>query len=160
MDFLLARIGADPGFTMTRELAYVLATIQWETASTFQPIRERRASRERHPRHWEIQNRYWPSGFYGRGYIQITWRENYLNAGKKLAGLTFDVDGQRVTIASETFAWVSTVSSRPRTARLSASLPWVASWYSDRSTSRSDTTDWASVSRPVGSKDRATRLSR
>lgn len=103
VDFLLKRLGADNEFTMVRELAYVLATIRWETASTFQPIRERRAVRERNPQHWERQNRYWGSGYYGRGYVQITWDYNYRRAGQKLAGKTFPIDGVQRTIEPDSF---------------------------------------------------------
>jgi putative chitinase len=103
IDFLLARLGADPGFTMLREIAYVLATIRWETASTFQPIRERRASRDRNPQHWERQNRYWGSGYYGRGYVQLTWDYNYRRAGKELAGQRYLIDGEHRTIQPDSF---------------------------------------------------------
>lgn len=52
-EFLLARLSRDAGFTMLRALAYVLATVQWETAGTFLPIRERRFNRAKSPRAWE-----------------------------------------------------------------------------------------------------------
>lgn len=103
LSFLVSSLAADPGITMIRQSAYILATIRWETAQTFQPIRERRARRATNPRHWEIQNRYWPSGFYGRGYVQITWETNYRRAGRRLAGQTFTVAGVPRRVEADTF---------------------------------------------------------
>ena len=60
--------------TDERQIAYVLATVWHE--SRFQPIREIRAKRG--TRLYVVQNRYWYSGYYGRGFVQITWRKNYL----------------------------------------------------------------------------------
>ena len=58
-----------------RKIAYVLATIKWETANTFAPIKERRAKPGTAVR--TLQDKYWSSGYYGRGYIQLTFRKNY-----------------------------------------------------------------------------------
>ena len=58
------------------QLGYILASAKHESANTFQPIKERRASiLQRKLR--KTQNRYWPSGYYGRGIIQLTWLKNY-----------------------------------------------------------------------------------
>lgn len=109
LGYLLGAVEADPGFTMLREVAYVLATIRWETGHSFEPVREKRASRDRQPRLWESQQRYWRDGFYGRGYVQLTWRENYRKAGQRLAGLTVSTGdtgagGHRtLTIRPDTF---------------------------------------------------------
>ena len=100
--FVLGRLRRDPDFTMIRELAYVLATIRWETAHSFLPLKEKRASRARNPRVWELQSRYWNTGFYGRGYVQITWEKNYRNAGRKLAGTTIEL-APPLAIAADTF---------------------------------------------------------
>lgn len=59
------------------------ATIAVETG-IFLPIREKRAKRERQPDLWALQERYWPSGYYGRGLVQETWWENYHKDGKAL----------------------------------------------------------------------------
>lgn len=54
------------------QIAYVLATVEWETARTFKPVREAFWLSEE----WRKENlRYFP--FYGRGYVQITWERNY-----------------------------------------------------------------------------------
>jgi putative chitinase len=51
------------------ELAYVLATVKWETGHTFQPIREKGGASARY------------APYYGRGLVQITWRANYEKYG-------------------------------------------------------------------------------
>ncbi len=54
------------------QIAYILATVQHETANTFRPVREGLNASEA----WRKANfRYYP--YYGRGYVQITWRSNY-----------------------------------------------------------------------------------
>jgi putative chitinase len=103
VSFLLNMFEADTGFTMIRELAYVLATIRWETANTFEPVTERRASQARQPRLWEAQNQYWKTGFYGRGFVQLTWQKNYQGAGQKLSGADFTIDGNDVVVDASTF---------------------------------------------------------
>lgn len=103
LDFLLGQFERDAGFTMVRELAYVLATIHWETAATFAPIRERRANPDRNPRLHARQQRYWPSGYFGRGYVQLTWDYNYRTAGQKLNGETFAVNGTTLAVTPTTF---------------------------------------------------------
>jgi hypothetical protein len=60
------------GLPLKNQIAYVIGTAQWETANTFKPVREAFWLSE----DWRRKNlRYWP--FYGRGLVQITWRENY-----------------------------------------------------------------------------------
>ena len=60
------------GIGRKAQIAYVLATTQWETNQTFEPVREAYWLSEE----WREQNlRYYP--YYGRGYVQLTWRNNY-----------------------------------------------------------------------------------
>jgi hypothetical protein len=57
---------------LNTQIAYVLATVQWETAQTFKPVREAFWRSE----DWRKNNfRYYP--YYGRGYVQLTWKNNY-----------------------------------------------------------------------------------
>jgi hypothetical protein len=59
--------------------AYALATACHETAYTMQPVREAYWLSE----NWRRNNlRYYP--FYGRGYVQLTWKENYAKADREL----------------------------------------------------------------------------
>lgn len=58
--------------SLNTQIAYVLATTEWETAQTFLPVREAFWLSE----DWRRQNlRYYP--YYGRGYVQLTWLTNY-----------------------------------------------------------------------------------
>jgi len=59
--------------TDKRMFAYMLATCWHE--SRFKPIREFRAA-EGHPVR-QMQDRYWNTGYFGRGYVQLTWKRNY-----------------------------------------------------------------------------------
>lgn len=58
------------------ETAYVLATAYHETAHTMKPIKELGGEK------YLKSKKYYP--YFGRGYVQLTWKENYIKAGKKL----------------------------------------------------------------------------
>jgi len=65
--------------TDLRWLAYMLATTYHETNMTMQPVREAYWLSE----DWRRRNlRYYP--WYGRGYVQLTWEENYKKMGRLL----------------------------------------------------------------------------
>ena len=60
------------GLGLKAQIAYVFATTEWETNKTFRPVREAYWKDEA----WRRANfRYYP--YYGRGYVQITWKTNY-----------------------------------------------------------------------------------
>lgn len=59
------------------KLAYIFATAYWE--SKIQPIKERRAKEGTSL--YDLQKRYWLSGYYGRGFVQLTWESNYKKMG-------------------------------------------------------------------------------
>jgi hypothetical protein len=60
------------GIGLRTQMAYVLATTEWETARTFKPVREAYWLSEA----WRKKNfRYYP--YYGRGFVQLTWKNNY-----------------------------------------------------------------------------------
>lgn len=60
------------GVTAPNQLAYILATVQHETAGTFTPLDEYGGRKTRYAPYW------------GRGYVQLTWKVNY----QKYATLT------------------------------------------------------------------------
>ena len=53
--------------------SYVFSTVYWETAQTFDPISERGT------RSYLMNKPYYP--YYGRGYVQLTWKTNYRKFG-------------------------------------------------------------------------------
>ena len=59
-----------------RKLAYILATVKHETANRFQPIPEMGGQS------YLSRKPYYP--YYGRGYVQLTWKRNYEFVGKQL----------------------------------------------------------------------------
>lgn len=78
-----------------RQLAYVLATAFHETGRTMQPVRETFATsdasaKQRLTKAWNagklgsVKKDYWSSGFFGRGYVQLTHEANYRKAEDKL----------------------------------------------------------------------------
>ncbi len=67
------------GLRLKEQIAYVLATAQWETNHTFKPVKEAYWLNEG----WRKQHlRYYP--YYGRGYVQLTWDRNYKTYGSIL----------------------------------------------------------------------------
>ena len=71
-----------------RNLAYMLATVYHETAKTMQPIEEFGKGKGR-PYGFKIKlsrKTYTTPDklYFGRGFVQLTWYENYQMAGKKL----------------------------------------------------------------------------
>ena len=68
----------EAGFPVSHA-AYALATSYHETATRMLPVRERLNASDR----WRKANlRYYP--WYGRGDVQLTWKENYEKADKEL----------------------------------------------------------------------------
>lgn len=79
------------GVTDVNQIAYVLATAWHETAKTMQPIAEfGRGRKRKYGQRIKLSGKPYTDTvniFYGRGFVQLTWYENYYNAGK-----TFSVD--------------------------------------------------------------------
>lgn len=61
---------------LRNQCAYVLATAYHETAHTMKPVREYGGET------YLKKKKYYP--YVGMGYVQLTWRENYERASKKL----------------------------------------------------------------------------
>lgn len=73
---LLSLISADASMSRVEYAAYLLATIRNECGASMQPVKEIKAG----PKElvWiKYQSKYWATGFFGRGYSQLTWKENY-----------------------------------------------------------------------------------
>lgn len=63
-------------------LAYILATAYHETAHTMQPIEEYGKGKGRK---YGVPAGPYGKVYYGRGFVQLTWLENYQKAGEKLS---------------------------------------------------------------------------
>lgn len=61
---------------LRNQAAYVLATAYWETARTMRPVTEYGSAQ------YLKSKKYWP--YIGRGYVQLTWKENYEDWSKRL----------------------------------------------------------------------------
>lgn len=71
---------------LRNQCAYLLATAFWETARTMKPVVEAYWLSE----DWRRTHlRYYP--WYGRGFVQVTWQENYQRAENEL-GVPFTQD--------------------------------------------------------------------
>ena len=72
-----------------RWFAYFLATCWWETAHTFLPVREGGLGAGRtygKPRPFKDETgRPFENVYYGRGYVQLTWYDNYKQMDQQLA---------------------------------------------------------------------------
>lgn len=67
------------GLKDLRWLAYMLATVKWETAHTMQPIAEYGKGRGHS---YGIPDPVTGQTYYGRGFVQLTWKRNYEVLGK------------------------------------------------------------------------------
>jgi hypothetical protein len=78
---LLEALRADSVITDLRHAAYVLATVAWECAGTWQPIEEYGKGRNRPyglpVTYSDAQGNTYTNIYYGRGYVQLTWKFNY-----------------------------------------------------------------------------------
>jgi len=81
LEFLLGRFEGDVIWSDVRHVAYALATIFHETAFSFQPVEEGYYLGSK-AKAFQKKLRYYP--YFGRGYVQLTWKTNYAKAGKAL----------------------------------------------------------------------------
>lgn len=85
---ILTGIQEDPDVTDVRWAAYMLATVRWECAGKWQPIEEFGKGKGR-PYGVPVQitdanGTTFTNTYYGRGYVQLTWKANYANMSEKL----------------------------------------------------------------------------
>ena len=91
---------ARQGVTDSRQIAYILGTVSHEC--DFRSIKEIRAKPGTDI--WRMQERYWHTGFYGRGFSQLTWEKNYKKFSP-IVGLDLVKNPDRV-LAPETGALI------------------------------------------------------
>lgn len=88
LDALLAAAEADQDITDIRWLAYILATVKHECANTWRPIEEY-GKGQGHKYGVAVtvtdaQGKSYTNVYYGRGYVQLTWKDNYQAMGTAL----------------------------------------------------------------------------
>jgi len=88
LQVLLAAIQDDPAVADVRWAAYMLATVRWECAGRWQPIEEFGKGKG-HPygvpvKVTDANGTTFTNTYYGRGYVQLTWKANYANMSEKL----------------------------------------------------------------------------
>jgi predicted chitinase len=71
---------ASQGLGLKAQIAYVLATVDHETAHTFKPVREAYWLNDPDAYLKAHHPDYYP--YYGRGYVQLTWENNYRKYGQ------------------------------------------------------------------------------
>jgi hypothetical protein len=85
---LLSAIEADDGVTDIRWAAYMMATVKHECADRWQPVEEygKGAGRPYGTAVTVVSSDGQPhvNTYYGRGYVQITWKDNYARLGKAI----------------------------------------------------------------------------
>lgn len=81
LSFLLGKIGADSDIVDPRHAAYMLATTKHECAGTWQPIAE--YGRGIGKKYGKPDKRT-GKAYFGRGYVQLTWADNYQAMGQAL----------------------------------------------------------------------------
>lgn len=81
LSFLLGKIAEDEAITDIRQAAYMLATVKHECAETWQPIAEydRGIGKK-----YGLPDKRTGKVYYGRGYVQLTWADNYQAMGQAL----------------------------------------------------------------------------
>ncbi len=157
--FLFGKIKDDNRFADTdtdrRKLAYCLATFKWETAHTMKPIDERGGDPY-------FNKRYGPETkvgkmlgntkpgdgalYHGRGYVQITGRNNYAKA-KKLTG---------VDLISE-----PAKAKEPEVAYQIAIQGMTDGWFTGKKLSNyffGDTADYVNARRMINGLDQADKI--
>jgi hypothetical protein len=82
LGFLLSEMEQSPFWGYVPQIAYALATVYHETAGSFQPVEEGYYLEEKHGKAFvkafQKKLRYYP--YFGRGYVQLTWKKNYQKA--------------------------------------------------------------------------------
>lgn len=77
---LIDKLYDDDRIYLINECAYILATVKHETAGTYRPIEEFGRGKGKK---YGIPDKQTGRIYYGRGYVQLTWKDNY----KKLSPL-------------------------------------------------------------------------
>lgn len=131
------------GLSDPRQIAYVLATAKWETAHTMQPIAEYGKGKGRS---YGKPDPGTGKTYYGRGFVQLTWKANYERAGKEL-GLPLVMQPDR--------------AMEPETAARIAISGMLEGWFTGKKLSdyfNAKVTDWKGARRIINGTDKAAEI--
>lgn len=137
-----AILGAAPPDMPLEHLAYCLGTCPIETAWTMQPIEEIGRGKGR---------TYGPTGFWGRGYVQLTWEGNYAKATKRLRELGY-------LTAKQDLVKTPALAMQPD---IAAAIMFIGSsegWFTGKKLSDylgNGKADWKGARRIINGQDRA-----
>ena len=88
LTYLLERLRSDTALTDLRWAAYLLATVKHECAERWRPVEEfGRGAGRAYGLEVEVtdtQGNVHRNKYYGRGYVQLTWKENYQRVGQAI----------------------------------------------------------------------------
>ena len=100
---ILSYLEADAEITDLRQAAYMIATAMHETALTFEPIAEY-GKGAGHP--YGVPDPTTGLVYYGRGYVQLTWKANYETMGDAI-GINLCLSPDRAMIPEVAYAVMS-----------------------------------------------------
>ncbi|HEX8322224.1 hypothetical protein [Longimicrobium sp.] len=88
LNTLIDAINRDACMKDVRWAAYVLATIKYESGDTFRPVEEYdRGTGQSYGQPVTVRDSLgntYTNTYYGRGYVQLTWADNYRNVGRAI----------------------------------------------------------------------------
>lgn len=122
----------------TSHVAYILATAWHETAHTMKPVREYGGDK------YLRTKKYWP--YVGMGYVQLTWKYNYVMASDKL-GVDFVADPKKLLIPE----YAATILVRGM----------LEGWFTSKPLSRyitDEATDYVGARRVINGTDKANMI--
>ena len=125
------------------KLAYLLATVYHETAKTMQPIAEYGKGKGRK---YGVPDPGTGKVYYGRGFVQLTWIDNYRKAGKKL---NVDLVGN------------PDLAMEPDIAARIAVIGMMQGWFTGKKLGdyfNASMTDWNNARRIINGTDRAATI--
>ena len=134
-------------------IAYALATAKWETAHTMQPIAEFGKGRGRK---YGAPVGPYRQVYYGRGFVQLTWLENYRKATEELRKRGF-------MRANEDLVREPSLAMRDDIAAAIMVLGMVEGWFTGHKLARhfnERVTDWREARRIINGMDKADQIAR
>jgi len=134
-------------------IAYALATAKWETAHTMQPIAEFGKGRGRK---YGVPVGPYRQVYYGRGFVQLTWLENYRKATEELRKRGF-------MRANEDLVREPSLAMRDDIAAAIMVLGMVEGWFTGHKLARhfnERVTEWEQARRIINGMDKAGQIAR